>query len=507
MNLSEFIFSFHLIRPWVLLLFPIICALWWFARRSLVGTATLQDGLAGHLRKALFLHESGARRITPLDTVATGLLVLSIAASGPSWSRVPAPFAAQTAPIVIALEVSDSMLAEDMAPSRLERAKQKIHDLLELRAGARTALIAYAGTAHQVVPMTEDSALMQPYLEGLSPDIMPQQGEVASAAYALATNLLALESAPGGVLFVVDSLDPSDLPVFQDGPGPTTAFLTMLPAGDSDAVLSQLPGEQVIPATIDSRDLNNVERRLNTAYRRALLENSDQPWEDQGRLFVWPVLLIVLYWFRRGWTMHWAMLLCLGIVLYPSQKAHADGVADWFFTADQQGRIAYHNLEFTEAADLFVDPMWKGYMLYRDGQYQEAALVLDRLDTADASFAKGMSYIKGQLYRDGVRAFEETLELDPNYPNAEQNLRVAQEIVEYIERVREESDTGEEGGIGADEVVYDEDAERGVETEIQAANENGEATLLTTDQWMNTVDTRTSDFLRQRFALEAARRQ
>merc|ERR1711960_14392 len=103
------------------------------------------------------------------------------------------------------------MEASDVAPSRLERGKQKIRDFLDLRAGARTALVAYAGTAHAVLPMTEDPQVMVPYLEGLSPEVMPREGAVAGEALALAQAMLSEEGAPGGVLFVTDSIDPADV--------------------------------------------------------------------------------------------------------------------------------------------------------------------------------------------------------------------------------------------------------------------------------------------------------
>ena len=106
-------------------------------------------------------------RLLPIDGVALVLALACLGAAGPTWSRVPDPFVAQTAPLVIALKVTPSMENRDVAPSRLERSRQKIRDLLALRTGARSALIAYAGTAHSVVPMTEDPNVLLPYLEGL----------------------------------------------------------------------------------------------------------------------------------------------------------------------------------------------------------------------------------------------------------------------------------------------------------------------------------------------------
>jgi len=430
------------------------------------------------------------------------LTLAALGAAGPTWSRMPDPFVAQSAPIVIALKVTPSMAETDVAPSRLERGKQKIRDLLQLRAGARTALVAYAGSAHMVVPMTEDPSVMVPYLEGLDSDVMPIEGARAGDALALGVTLLAQESAPGGILFVADSLDPADAPAL-DAAQTTVSVLAMLPAGARDRGFDQLSAT-VVPVTPDAGDIHQIDRHLNAAYRQAMLENADQPWDDRGYWLAWPAAVLILFWFRRGWTMRWVAIAAIAVGLSAPAPARAEGVADWFLTPDQQGRLAYQRKDYERAAELFVDPLWRGFALYRAGKYEAAAEVLARVETAQAAMLQGMAHIKSRGYRDGVRAFETAVKRDPDYPGAAENLAVAREIVDYVERVREQSDTGEEQGIGADKVVFDNEANRGAETQIDAQPE-GAGGLLTADQWMNTVDTRTGDFLRQRFAIEAAR--
>ena len=502
-GLTVFVDAFHFIRPLWLLLLPVIAMLWWVVRRARTRRDVPTDGLAPHLRAALVVGRQGGRRLQPIDGVMIALSLLAIGVAGPTWSRMPDPFVAQSAPVVVALKVTPSMEATDVAPSRLERGKQKIRDFLKLRAGARTALVAYAGSAHVVVPMTEDPSVMTPYLEGLTPEIMPIEGEQASDALRLSTGLLAQEDAPGGVLFVADSLDPADVGALDDAPVPL-AVLSMLPEGKRDRGLDQLSAP-VVPVTPDDADMRQLDRQLNAAYRQAMLENSDQPWQDRGYWLAWPAALLLLLWFRRGWTMRWAVLVALAAGLQTPHPARADGIADWFFTPDQQGQRAYDRRDFGRAAELFVDPMWRGYALYRDGQYEKATEVLERVETAEAAFVQGMAYIKSRRYRDGVRAFETALARDPDYPGAAANLEVAREIVEHVERVREQEDTGEAAGIGADEIVFDNEANRGAETRIEAPKEESLG-LMTAEQWMNTVDTRTGDFLRYRFAIEAARR-
>src|SRR5262249_26289963 len=123
-----------------------------------------------------------------------------------TWKRELPPFVEDKAPLMIALSLSSSMSKTDVAPSRLERAKQKIRDLLAARAGARTGLIAYAGTAHLVMPLTDDRTVIAPFLAALAPGLMPQDGENAAAAVGLATQSLTNETVAGSIILVADDL-------------------------------------------------------------------------------------------------------------------------------------------------------------------------------------------------------------------------------------------------------------------------------------------------------------
>jgi len=494
--------AFHFLRPfWLLVLLP-LAVLWWAVRKSQTRWAPAPAGIAPHLRTALTVGGNSRRRVLPIDVVALALLLLAVGAAGPTWSRQPDPFAAQSAPLVIALKVTPSMESADVAPTRLERSKQKVRDLLELRAGARTALVAYAGSAHVAVPMTEDPGVMLPYLEGLVPEVMPAQGNRSTEALARALNLLEREAGPGSVLFVADGFDPADAAPLSEA-AENIAVLAMLPDGQADRGIDALVGVPIIPVSPDPSDIARIDRMLDAAQARAALVESDQPWQDRGPWLAWPAALLILLWFRQGWTMRWAALAAVALVL-PAPEARSAGLADWFFTPDQQGQLAFERNEFRRSAELFDDPLWRGYALYRDGQYEAAVEVLERVGTAQAAFIQGMAHIKSRGYRDGVRAFQTALVRDPDYPGAAENLVVAMEIVEYVEDLREASDTGEATGIGADEIVFDNEANRGAETRMEVPESEG-AGMLTAEQWMTTVDTRTGDFLKSRFALEAAR--
>ncbi|KUJ85504.1 hypothetical protein AVO45_00455 [Ruegeria marisrubri] len=495
--------ALHLLRPWALLLVPVILLLWWRVRNPRGQGAEQPSGIAPHLAEALTVGKASAGRIQPIDSAALALVLLTLAAAGPTWSRVPNPFLSQTAPLVVAIEVGSSMENPDVPPSRLERARFKVMDLVERRAGANTALIAYAGTAHRAAPLTDDPNILKALLEGLSPEVMPRDGDDATAAMRMADAELARVETPGAILFVLDGLNSVDLPAFNERgeTDPPVMVLFVAPETAPLGALENLAGVEVIRMTADESDLDRIERVAQSAYRAALLGDDRLEWEDRGWMLAWPAALILLLWFRKGWTTRWGLALGIALGLLGPQRARAD-VIDWFFTPDQQGMMAYRDKQFAKAGELFADPMWRAYSKYRAGQYADAAEIFARIDTAEAAMGEGMSHMKNREYRAGVAAFERALEIRPDYAEAQHNLEVSRYIVDYIESAREQSDTGEESGIGADDVVFDNQAQRGAETQQQYQEEGPD--FQTADQWMRSVDTDMSDFLRTRFLVEAA---
>ena len=168
--------TFHFIRPGWLLLLPVLGFVWWLARKLLAGNSEVGDLIAPHLRDALIVNKRSNNRFRAVDGIMLCGCLLAVAAAGPSWTRIPSPWFSETAPLVIAIEVSDSMRANDVLPTRLDRARFKMLDLISARTGARTAIIAYAGSAHIVVPPSSDLAVLKPLLESLDPAVMPLPG-------------------------------------------------------------------------------------------------------------------------------------------------------------------------------------------------------------------------------------------------------------------------------------------------------------------------------------------
>jgi Ca-activated chloride channel family protein len=173
-----------------------------------------------------------------------------------------------------------------------------------------------------------------------------------------------------------------------------------------------------------------------------------------------------------------------------------------WLTPDQQARRAYEGLEFREAYERFEDPAWKGAAAYDSGLYEESAAAFGRIPTAVGFYNRGNAFMKARDYGKAIVAYEQAVAEAPDWVEARENLELATYTLEYIERVREQSDTGDESELSADDYVFDNTKDRGLEVEI---TQQSTIELESAEKWMRGVDTETSDFLRTRFLLEATR--
>ena len=310
-----------------------LIAVWGWVRRREAQQRTPQDFVAPHLRDALTINPDAHRGVRPVDLAALAGLVIAIAAAGPTWQQQPSPWFSEMAPLVVAIEVSDSMRANDVPPTRLDRARFKLLDLVAERTGARTAVIAYAGSAHIVVPPSSDIEVIKPLLESLDPAIMPSQGANAAAVLPLATELLGEDAGIGTVLFVNDGFDAADvepLAAFaaQEGAPGLVALVVGTESGgvalypDGSPVTGE--GGSRLDTTLDATTLDRVARETGMPVVRLAADDSDTrrlnrhidshlqaaadpdaQWLDGGWWLLWPAAFICLLWFRRGWTTAW----------------------------------------------------------------------------------------------------------------------------------------------------------------------------------------------------------
>lgn len=324
----------HLLRPeWLWALIPAL-GLWVLMLVEQGRTRGLRNVIAPHLLEHLVRRPGHRFRLRPAWVALPCFLIGILALAGPTWERQKTPFVQDEAPLVIALDLSPSMNAIDVPPTRLQRSQQKIRDILALRKGARTGLIAYTGSAHLVLPLTDDPKLMELYLLALTTNLMPVPGKDPGAALKMGEEMLAKETAAGTILFVTDGIAARYVPAFvaqkkesrhqvvvlavgtaQGGPvrAGSGGFLTdargrrVTSALDRKGLetLESQAGTYVVGARVDRGDVEKLMRRVNTHLTSRQAVDERVPWEDNGYYLIFTALPLALLWFRKGWTIRW----------------------------------------------------------------------------------------------------------------------------------------------------------------------------------------------------------
>ena len=530
--------DFHFLRPsWLWALVP-IAVLYLVLSRDSDPRRRWARVIAPHLLDHLTVRPGRRFSFRPVHLVTAVAALSALGAAGPAWEREVSPFAEDTAPLVIALDLSRSMDAIDVQPTRLERSKQKVRDLLALRRGSRTALIVYAGSAHTVLPLSNDETMFETFLDGLSTSIMPTPGKAPAGALALADSLLARDSVPGSILFITDGIGEDATDAFVDhearsrdavlvlavgtsaggpirtGPnqfandGAGRRIVTTLDRAGLDA-LSARTAAFVAGATVDTRDVERLHRRIQSNLRQVRQDDPTARWKDAGYYLVYPIVFLALFWFRRGWTVRWsavALVVGLGGCSPPEAAGpFADfHFADLWLTPDQQGRRLAEQGRWPEAAARFEDPAWRAAALYRAADYSGAIDAWALAGGAEADFGMGNALALSGDYPSSVAAYDRALALRPDWQEALENReRVASLIPPPPEDDPDLPETAPPPTFEADSVDFGNDEQRGERGEVPQE-------LVSDDQlaelWLRRLRTSPADFLRRRFLIEEARR-
>jgi len=351
----------HFVRPlWLLALLP-AGYLYWRARRQARVDVVWRGAIAPHLLDHLMIRARRSAALGPAGSLLATLVVASLAMAGPAWHREGSPFVHEHGPLVIALSLDDSMNAGDVQPSRLERAKQKIRDLLALRSGTRNALVVYAHEARLVVPPTDDASIIELYVGALETDMLAPAGSDPGAVIDLAGPLLDRERTPGAILFVTDTLPgPSFERLAAESTSGGHRILALVVAADDGGVAASgatapatvdpesldafvsVTGGDATGVAVDDRDVRWLARRLD-AHRLAVVGREEAPLRDAGVWLVAPLVVLMLPWFRLGWTIRWvAVAVVLAALTLASGVSATDGVGR---ARDLAGEVWLRRLE------------------------------------------------------------------------------------------------------------------------------------------------------------------
>lgn len=514
--------EFHFLRPAWLLALPVALILAWIVARREDVRSRWRGLIEPQLLDHLVVDPRARWRVRPVYVTVAAIIVGAVAAAGPTWKKERPPFVEDKAPLAIAIDLSQAMDAIDVTPSRLERAKLKVHDLLALRPGARTALFAYAGSGHLVLPLTDDAALIGTYLDALATNLLPP-GEHKDTARALRVvdESLARETVPGTILFLTAGVEPAAFDAFEHHRG--TNDVMVLGIGTSQGgpvrtgpesfledatgrrVFTRLDvqglrrlkqaGVKVATSTVDDSDVKWVERHVQTHLAQRQSEAATR-WQDEGWWLTLPIGLLGALWFRRGWTVSWVtvILLVLGASARPARAAD---LLDPWLTPDQQGRLYFERGDYARAAAHFVDPMWKGVALYRAGEFAAALDAFALVDTPESYYDQGNALARLGKYPEAVKSYEQALKGRPDWPEAKHNLALVRKLIPPPKK----EDYGEAPSLPPDQIKFDELGKKGKLGTVKMSARQ------TADMWMRNIQTSPAQLLRRKFALEDERRQ
>jgi Ca-activated chloride channel family protein len=531
--------EFHFIRPlWLLTLIPSVIIMVMLIRQK--DSRQIWKGIvADHLIPYMVSGLTDQKRFRPHLLVGIALILTSLAMAGPTWKREPAPFADDTAALVIAVEVSPTMMAQDIQPSRIVRAGQKIRDLLALREGSSTALIAYSGSAHLVMPLTEDGGLVADFSDVLVPDIMPIEGDAADKAVLLAQKQLSSSVRSGSVLLVTDGVSPDVSAAIKKNQSSGKPYVHVYAVGTGNEVTVP-PGSPPAPPldlnnvkkaaaagkgslvqiTPDKTDIEKLSIILKTQLSAASDPDDGERWKDFGYWLVPLLAFLSLWWFRPGWTIQLnPVLLILVLVFFPGNQTDLDAGKNaeemksdrfWFQTPDQKAQKLFDSENFEEAAELFTDPFHKGTAWYRAGNFEKAAAAFGRTGTPDGMYNRGNSLIILGNYDEAIRSYELALKEQPGWKDAVINLDIARA---RLAKLAPPDDAVSQKAVGEDDepddIVFDDSAKNRDDTNTETIAGTGEELSDKTIRalWLRNLETDHADFLRNKFAYQYMKAQ
>jgi Ca-activated chloride channel family protein len=459
--------DFHFLRPAWFLLLPLLFVLVWWALRARgrggVWSRVCDAALLPYIVQggAVRLHNGIGWLLAAAGTLAV------VALAGPVWDRQPVPVFRSEGALVIALDLSASMNSTDLKPSRIERAKFKVADILRARKTGQTALLVFAAQAFVVTPLTNDVKTLSAHLSVLDPSIMPSQGSEPAAALELAAKLLTQGGLPNGhVLLITDGADEASMARARDIAKANDFTLSVLGMGTADGapvpdangdfiksgngvlVMSHLDGASLkalakdgrgvyLEARADDADVTTLARYLDddhAAHAERLEKLATSQWNELGPWLLLPLLPLAALAFRRG------ILTLLLVLLLGSATPH-NAAADWWRTPDQAGQAAFEHKDYTSAAQRFADPAWRAAARYRAGDYAGASEDLKGSDTALGHYNRGNALARQGQLPEALAAYDAALKLAPNDEDAQYNRGLVAKALEQQKQEQQPQDS------------------------------------------------------------------
>jgi len=499
-----FISNFHFVRPyWLLAIFALLFVLWLLKKHRFY-QSPWQQFLPSHLSQVLVEGSSTtdtnkatmSKQAFLIKPFIIGLLSI-IALAGPAWQKLPQPVYQTERGSVLIMDMSYSMYSTDVKPNRLTRARFKAIDLLNKINEGDTGLIAYAGDAFVISPLTQDIKNIELLLPSLTPEIMPELGSNPLAALTLAHEmLLNAGHLNGDIYWFTDDVDNEEITDIYDwsnefghqlnilGVGTENGAPITLPSGEllkdntSAIIVPRLPTQKLKSLasrghgnyqTIshDDNDIDNLILKDDISERtkneKQQSQQSGDQWQEQGAWLLVLVLPLMLSYFRRGGAILMLTLSCFPLLFTLSfsmvspasfaaesseqknQKTNSPPTSQltstskkmWqnlWQTNDQQAQKQYNQENYQNAAKQFENSQWQASAHYKAGNYQEA---LEAFKKGEQASSANSLYNQGNALAQ-MQQYDEAIESYEQALNKEPNLQDAKDNIEKIKQLQKE---------------------------------------------------------------------
>jgi len=463
--------DFHFIRPAWLLLLLVVPMIYLALKRKSSGDSGWTGLIPEPLLSPVIRRYGGAaeKRGSRLVPAIIAVVILAIALAGPAWREAPTPLKKPGDSLVIVLDLSLSMLATDLEPDRLTRAKRKIRDILAIREGSLTGLVVYSGDAHVVTPLTDDSNTLTGMLNVLDPIIMPAQGNRADLAVARARTLLE-QGAPGKgrILLITDGVSERYQAPIGDALTGTGFTLSTLAAGtrgggpiplarrgfirdngnivithtDPDllAELARNNGGASHELTLDASDIEalNLSPVRSDEWQDTDTGLTINRWKDDGYWLLWLALPLLLLGWRRGAFTAMALIFMPAI---PQPAAAMDWDSLW--QREDQRAAELIRKDPGAATQILESPEWRGSALYRAERYDEAVQTFSATESPLADYNRGNALARAGKLEEALEAYDSALERSPDMDDARVNRQLVEDLLKQQEQNSDQNQDGD----------------------------------------------------------------
>ncbi|TRX57387.1 vWA domain-containing protein [Thalassomonas sp. M1454] len=520
--------DFHFLRPlWLLAIIALIYLIWQLKKLRIASSAW-HKVIPKHLTSMLLSNEENKKPISLIIPSIIGLLII-VAMAGPTWQKIPQPVFEVERGSVIVMDMSFSMLATDIKPNRLTMARFKAMDLVKEINEGEIGLVAYAGDAFVISPLTADINNINLLLPSLSPEIMPELGSNPYPALLLANEMLQNSGhLSGDIYWVTDGISSDELQDINDFIASHDHRVNILGVGTEQGapitlangeLMKDRGGNIVIPKinlqrlsgissrssglfspiTADESDIEKLgERPIAQAKdMQAQQDNLGDQWQEAGPYLLLIVLPLMLGYFRRGLLFTPILFAFALTTTYtptveaqeqtaPLQNKAVETVEPSFWdnlwkTSDQQASAKFEQKQYQAAAEQFNNPQWKASSLYKAGNYEQALQEYEQLLNSDATDERSVSEVIQSTYNhgntlaqlskydDAIAKYDEVLAQQPDHADALANKA----LIEQLKQQQDEQEQEQNQDQNSDEQQeQDQEQQQSDKNEQQNQDQN-----------------------------------